>query len=258
MTLLLHTIFRFATTLTAATALIIVSPIASAQDDTELAPPTEKAEVSPPQDVDEADEQSLDDLLGIEEDASAESARETAEAEAQAELERALNEQQISDAFKEAIQKMAVSAELLGEKFDSGLGTQRIQEDIIKKLDVLIESAQKQQSNSSSSSSSSSQQQQQQNQQQPRKQQQNQQQQNQQNQAQNNANQNPTDSSSPQPPGSEAVDINSILSEDRMEWGTLPDRYRDQLLQAMKDKPSSLYKRLTDQYYKRLADEATK
>ncbi|MGI9014551.1 MAG: hypothetical protein ACR2GY_09930 [Phycisphaerales bacterium] len=197
---------------------------------------------------------SIDDLLGIEEDASAESARTAAEAESEAELERALNNEEISDAFRDAIRQMGVSADLLRDQLDPGLGTQRIQEEILRKLDLLIESAQKQ-SSSSSSSSSSQQQQQQQQQQQPRPQQQNQQQQNQ---AQNQANQNPTDSSSPRPPDAEATDINSMLAEDQIEWGALPERYRDQLLQAMKDKPSALYKRLTDEYYRRLADEASR
>jgi len=196
---------------------------------------------------------SLDDLLGLEETEEQRTAREAAEAEAEAALQRALEEERISDAFKDAVRQMALSASLLGEKFDAGIGTQRIQEDILRKLDQLIESARKQQSNSSSSSSSSSQQQQQQ--QQSRPQQQNQASQNQTN-PQAASNENPDDSGVFPP--EDARNIGTMLEETDVEWGSLPARVRDQLLQSMRDRPSALYRKLTQEYYRRLAEESTR
>jgi len=229
-------------------SVLVVSPVA-AQDD---APPPDEPGQERGDGQDER--QSLDDLLGLEEDESLRRAREAAEEEAAKELEEALTEQQVSDAFKEAIRQMALSASMLGEEFDTGLGTQRVQEEILEKLDILIRSARQMQSQSSSSSSSSSQQQQQQQQQQQaRRQQQNQQQTGQ----QQNQSQTPATTGGVQPPPAEQGDISSILEEAGEEWGQLPPRIREQLLQGRHDKPSSLYRRLTEEYYRRLAEESS-
>lgn len=226
------------------------SLFAQASDQEQDPPPSQPGEQSQDeQDAETGETKSLDELLGLEENDDTDSAREAAEREAQEELERALIQREIDSAFKEAVRKMAISAELLGERFDPGLGTQRIQEAIIQKLDELIASARKQQSSSSSSSSSSSQQQARQ--QQARRQQSNQPSQNQ------STGQQPATNSSPRPPGSEQGDFNSLLQESRIEWGSLPPRIRDQLLQSLKEEPSALYRRLTQDYYKRLADEAS-
>ncbi|MCA9296041.1 MAG: hypothetical protein KC983_05975, partial [Phycisphaerales bacterium] len=107
----------------------------------------------------------LDDLLGIDDDNEDDNAASAAAREQEEALEDRLNEESVSDAFHEAIAKMTLSADRLDQSFDPGLGTQRIQEDIIAKLSYLIEKAQEQQQSSSSSSSSSSSQQQQQQQQ---------------------------------------------------------------------------------------------
>ena len=47
------------------------------------------------------------------------------------------------------------------------------------------------------------------------------------------------------------------LEEERTEWGNLPERVRDMLLQGSKEKFSSLYKQLTREYYRRLAEEGS-
>jgi hypothetical protein len=40
----------------------------------------------------------------------------------------------------------------------------------------------------------------------------------------------------------------------RSEWGSLPQRVRDMLLQGRNEKFSSLYEKLTGEYYRRLAE----
>jgi hypothetical protein len=236
-------------------ALFMVSASAQ-QDDEESAPPTQDEEQQQDEgEMDDGVDDSLDELLGLEEDESGRSARDAAERDAQEELETALSQQKaIDDAFREALEKMSLSADLLGEEFDPGLGTQRVQEEILEKLDLLIQSARNQQGQQSSSSSSSSQQQSQQ--QQVRRQQQNQQQQGQ-NSAQRTPN--PADSSLTDAPTEQMdAEINLILAEADVEWGALPARTRDQLMQAMRDKPSMLYRKLTHEYFKRISDESSR
>jgi hypothetical protein len=234
-------------------ALWVCSPATFAQQEEEAPPPDQGNEEEQDEAQDEGGD-SLDELLGLEEDESGRSARDAAEREAKEELETALRQQEvINDAFKEALEKMSLSAELLGEEFDPGLGTQRVQEEILAKLDLLIQAARNQESQSSSSSSSSQQQSQPQ---QARRQQQNQPQQ-----GENSAQRNPSpaDSSTTEAATEEMdVAINSILAEADVEWGALPERTREQLMQAINEKPSSLYRKLTNDYFKRIADESSR
>jgi hypothetical protein len=194
---------------------------------------------------------SLDELLGIEEDESVRAADEIAAQESEAELQRRLNAEELGSAFEQAIAKMAISAELLNERFDTGLGTQRAQEEVLAKLEQLVDIARSMQSNSSSSSSSSTQQQQP-SQQQPGK-----------NQAQadqassQNRRTNASDSQEGDPPARRDGDINATFDESRTEWGSLPQRVRDMLLQGRREKFSSLYEQLTREYYQRLAEEGS-
>ncbi|MBT8486854.1 MAG: hypothetical protein KJO43_14840 [Phycisphaerae bacterium] len=191
---------------------------------------------------------SLDDLLGLDEAETGDDTEDVADRAAQEELERRLAEEQIGDAFTVAIEKMGAIAEQLDEQFDTGLGTQRLQEEVLEKLQFLLEQAKQQKSmNQSSSSSSSSQSSQRQ--QQPGKQPQ----------------------SSPPPQQGEAStgdgqggspsrrdgDLNRVLEESRTEWGALPARVRDMLLQGRKEKFSSLYEEMTREYYRRLAEEGS-
>lgn len=224
---------------------------ALAQDD---APPTD-----PPPADESGDAQageappSLDELLGLEPDESEDSAREAADRAAQDELNRRLREEEANDAFKEALEKMTIAANLLDQDFDPGLGTQRIQEEILAKLDTLIDLAQQNQSNQSSSSSSSSSSQQQQ--QQPQQQQSNQQQQQQQQGDQQNQNGDNRGEREP-PPRQDGV-LAGTMDETRSEWGSLPERIREQMQQGMSDQRSSLYRALTEEYYRRLAEESS-
>jgi len=204
-----------------------------------------------PQDPDEKRDPppSLDDLLGLETDESEVQADEAARAESERELQRRLDEKEITDAFLVALDKMATSATRLGELFDTGLATQRVQQDILAKLDQLIDKAREMQSlgQASASRSTSSQSGRSQNPGQRK------------NQANNSQRRDgpPQGSQEGNPPPRQEGDMHTILQEGGVEWGNLPERIRQDLLQGRNDKFSSMYRRLTEEYYKRLAEEGS-
>jgi len=76
------------------------------------------------------------------------------------ELDRLLSGQEIVDEFRSAVDLMSRSAQRLSGSQDTGLTTQRMQEDVLRALDKLIADAQQRGQQSSSSSSSSADQQQ--------------------------------------------------------------------------------------------------
>jgi hypothetical protein len=191
---------------------------------------------------------SLDDLLEIETDDD-QGAAEAADQSERGALQRALDEAEIGDVFEVALEQMALSAKLLDELFDPGLETQRVQEEIIARLNELIDRApnQSQQSSGSRSSSSSSQQP---GSTPPAR-------------TPNQASQpNPGEQAGPadntregEPPPPQDASPNIILDESRREWGSLPERIRDMMLQGQSGFKSSLYRSLTEEYYRRLAEE---
>src|SRR5690606_503120 len=93
-----------------------------------------------------AEQPSLDEQIfgpgvtPVEDDAPAEKPLELDE-----KIEQLLSGEQAADLFKEVIGDMGEAAENLGVKRDAGLTTQRLQEDILKKLDQVIATAEKQQ-----------------------------------------------------------------------------------------------------------------
>ena len=188
---------------------------------------------------------SLDELLGLED---AETPRDGEAIDpARADLDRTLESPgSLGDAFEQAVRLMDDSADRLRTAKDTGIVTQRIQEDILTRLQTLIDQAQQQQS-SSSSSSSSSQQQQQQQQNQPN-------QQNQQSQTPQRADGEPSEGADA-PAGQDARPGQATLNA--AAWGALPERLRDSLLQGSAEGYSSLYRSLTEAYYRRLAEEAS-
>lgn len=230
------------------------------QDRSESQPPESQPPGSQPppgedkKKPDRKDPPSLDDLLGIKEEKRTQSADDAANRAIKEELERQLNEKQIANALQLAIEGMSLSAEMLDTMFDPGLGTQRVQEDIIEKLQLLIDQAKKMSSASSSSSSSSSSQPQPQPEQNPGKQSQ-QQQQGQQDGQQSKGGRNQGEND---PPPRQEGDLNPNLEELGSEWGHLPERVRNLLLQGRREKYSSLYDRLTSEYYRRLAEGGSK
>ncbi len=214
-----------------------------ASQPTESSPPASSRPAAP----------SLDELLNLDpsseeagqhpEDAAAERAR-------REQLQRSLNEEKPSDAFEAAVQGMAAAADQLTLHHDPGIDTQRIQEDVLRRLDAVIQSARKKQQQQSSSSQSRSRSQPQQAQPRPASDQ------SQDGSRQQNA---PAADGVPlQPPPPEGGPINSIIDESRSEWGSLPQRVREMIEQGMTDRVSPLYKRLTEAYYRRLAEESSK
>lgn len=217
--------------------------------DTAPQPPAEGDAPGPEEDATEEPEDdegmpSLDELLGLEEEEAGRD--DSAEDPSQRALEQALSGEQIGDAFVQAVDLMGGVAERLQTQKDTGMQTQRLQEDILRRLDQLISSLEQQQQQQSSSSSSSSSQR---NQQQPNQPQQQQQQQQSQGTESNENVDAPELQEGPLRPNLEPVTA---------AWGNLPARVRDQLMQGVDDRFSSLYERMTEAYYKRLAEEASR
>jgi hypothetical protein len=160
------------------------------------------------------------------------------------ELLRKLSGEEPADVFEKAIAEMGQASDRLGKQQDAGLETQRIQEGVLAKLDQVIEAVEAQQQQSSS--------QQQQQQQQQNGSQQNAQQQQQQSQGQaQQASQSNQGGNAPMGDNSAA---NPNIEERRVEWGNLPPRLRDELLQGLQEKSSAIYRELTDRYYRGLAE----
>ncbi|MCW5754167.1 MAG: hypothetical protein KIT24_05590 [Phycisphaeraceae bacterium] len=185
----------------------------------------------------------LDELLGLPPERSTRGGASgevlpEAQDPSRAQLERRLAAEQANERFREAVQLMGESARRLGDARDVGIRTQRLQQEILTKLDQVIASAQ--QGGGSSSSSSSSQPPQQ-----PQRQ--------------------PNQASAGQQHGDgERADmgpqhrdgpLNPELATSHAAWGALPDRVRDALVQGTNDPFSTMYRALTEAYYRRLAEE---
>jgi hypothetical protein len=209
------------------------------QPATEAKPAQPPAPAQPPQ-------PSLDDLLGLPKDKPkpADKDRPAAADPTKTELERKLAATEIADQFKQAVQLMGETAERLQSAKDTGLATQRLQEDIIRKLDQLIKSAEQ---NQKQSKSSQSQQQRDKQQQQPNQQQ---------SQRNPDGKEAAPDTLTP-PPGQQANPAPGVAARGAA-WGALPTRVRDALLQGNEDKYSALYQKWTEAYYRRLAEDANK
>ncbi len=164
------------------------------------------------------------------------------------ELSKLLSGEELGQAFEQAVGLMKDAAKRLGESKDVGLSTQRIQEDALRKLDQLISSLDRQ-----------AQQQQQQQQPSEADQQRNQpRQRQQQQQGQQQTNQ-PANGEPQEHEGPELQEgaLKPELDSARAAWGALPARVRQMLMQGSNDRFSSLYNRLTQEYYRRLAEESS-
>ncbi|MCC6323096.1 MAG: hypothetical protein IT438_16860 [Phycisphaerales bacterium] len=234
--------------------LILVAILFAAQPEPRPAEP--KPTAPPPSTI-----PSLDDLLGTKPDKPApKPATLTNENPAPADappddtdpdragLDRLLTGAEIGDAFSEAITLMGDAAKRLEDSRDTGIKTQRVQEDVVRRLDQLLASLQRQQSSSSSSSSSSqSQQDQQQGKSQP----------NQRKPGSKQTQQSQSGDGNQQhdgPPKQEGA-LKPALDSARAAWGSLPARIRDMLLQGSEDPFSATYKSMTEAYYRKLAEE---
>lgn len=197
---------------------------------------------------------SLDELLGLEEpnddDQGASPGAGDVTDPSSAELERELTGAQARDRFISAVQQMDETATRLGELSDAGIVTQRLQEEILVKLELLIDHAEQEQQQQQSSSSSNSSQ----NDQQRRDGQQNQQQQPQQQQGESQQATGDPRSEAP-PPDRQNEQLNPMIDTASAAWGALPDRVREALLQGLSDRFSTRYQQLTERYYRRLAGD---
>jgi hypothetical protein len=162
-------------------------------------------------------------------------------------VNEALTASDAADAFEQAVEEMDHVSRRLGRSFDPGVETQRMQESIMRKLDQVIEAA-KQQSSSGGGGSS-----------QPREQDQG---------SQSLAQQGQPSGGEPQPAGQQASSgqagvttpikpemQDSALEQLRKEWGVLPPRVREELSDGLRERFSPLYRRMTEAYYKALAEQ---
>jgi hypothetical protein len=216
---------------------------------------------------------SLDDALGIE-------GTEPGDAPA-GDLDAALAGTPPKDILESALADMRRSSKLLDER-KAGLPTRRVQESVVRKLDELIATAQRMQQQQQ-------QQQQQQGQsssQQQRRGRQGQQQDQEQRDGQRRGADEPRpdgadgsrqrdqaadgeqrgrrdgaarEADASQPPSTiDPTDTAAQFDESRVEWGQLPPRVRDAVRQGVRDPMSAAYRRLTQEYYRRLAEEGRK
>jgi hypothetical protein len=164
-------------------------------------------------------------------------------------VEKRLSAAEAADLFKQVVRDMDDAADKLGVKRDAGLPTQRLQEDILAKLDQVIAAARQQQQGGRGSP------------QPPRPQddgagdvaaQQ----------GQGQAVSGQPDNAGAENPGnfspgnvSAGDGSDKALSETKIEWGNLPPRLRDELQQGFGERFSPIYRDLTEAYYKRLAEE---
>lgn len=220
-------------------ASLLWCPIARAQDtpkpeDAPTDPPVEPAPPGEPM-------PDLDELLGL---PGVDERPERADP-AKAELDRKLTMREAANEFIEAARMMDQTAERLQGSKDHGLTTQRLHDEILRKLDMVIATAKRQQSQSSSSSSSSSQSRDPKSQpNQPGRPQQDS------GQAGQGENRGEVD-----PPARREGQLGPEIASAGERWGQLPARVRDALSQGSSDRFSQMYRAMTESYYRRLAEE---
>ena len=210
------------------------------------APPAEPPAVPPvdqPAQPPEEPLPDLDDLLGLPKGPPG--TRPPAADPAQVDLEKRLTMAEAAEEFRQAVELMGQTAERIAVSRDTGLVTQRLQEDIVRKLDQLIKAAERQAQQSRRSRSSSSQNNNRSGQQQPN------QQQGQQDEPGNRDNRGETT-----PPSRQEGPLNPELAARGAGWGSLAPHVREALLQGWQDKVSFIYKRATEAYYRKIAEEA--
>ncbi|MEM1165649.1 MAG: hypothetical protein AAGI30_05095 [Planctomycetota bacterium] len=214
-------------------------------------------DAAPPVDERAAEELDLDALLGLDEaepptQPEAEPAENQAVDPNERRLERELTGEQAAEELEQAVQLMSDAADLLRDAGDVGVPTQRLHQEIITKLDILVEFAEQQQQQQQQQGQQQQQQQSQQQQQQQAGQQQGARQQGAEQRRQQQAN---DSQGNPMPPGFEQGPLADIDTGSAA-WGALPARLRERLLEGASDRFSSLHRAATEAYYRRLAEQA--
>ena len=242
--------------------------------------PAQKPETVPPPPPTKPAEsgKSLDDLLGIPsskrpgdkpaspgDNGAAKPDDDPAAREAKERLQRGLDEKELDSLLHQALAGMRTSAEQLADRTETGLATQRVQADVVAKLDQLIEEAKRRSKNSQSKSSSgSSGSQSGQKQQQPGSaQKQGEQDGNKpgESKTRTGSQKNKAGEGNREGDGPAPVDPDkdqAAMDESQAEWGALPERVRDLIRQGSRDRIASLYQRLTQEYYRRMAEDASR
>lgn len=228
---------------------LAVAPSRADQDD-------KKAESTPAEKGKQADLPDLDDMLGLPSKRKPQQSRaeDAAPAEAQPddsdalELERKLSAEELADKFRDAVRQMGEAADRIDRGRDVGLVTQRLQDEILKKLDVLVKQSEQNQGGSSGEQQQQSESQQSQgSRQRPPSQGNRQGEQSQAGDAENRGEAMP-------PPGQDP-EFRRQLDTARAAWGNLPERVRESLMQGSGDYFSALYEAMTEAYYKKIAEE---
>lgn len=224
-------------------SLALATAAIAAPDAATPKPESPKPQSKPPEKP-ASDIPDLDSLLGTKPDKQ--EAKPEAIDPSKKELDRQLSLKEQADEFAKAVELMNETADRVEHDNDTGLATQRLQEDILTRLDRLIKAAQQ---NSSSKSK---------NQQDQDKDQQKNKNMRQQSQAQSKqaATNNPADRADG--PDREDGALGSPPAAPPASWGELPAHVRDALLQGFSDKFSSMYQSMTESYYRKLADEKKK
>lgn len=160
-------------------------------------------------------------------------------------------EQAEGDDFKEAVALMGQSAIRLREASDTSVQTQRVQEEAVRKLDALIAKAKKnQQSQCNNSCDNPENQKEKDKQDQASKPKQSQQSQQERQQGKD------SQSTTAEAPRATDPNLRPALESARAAWGNLPQRLRQTLMQGAGDTFSKSYQRMTEEYYKRLGEQA--
>ncbi len=181
---------------------------------------------------------SLNELLGLPPDNAA-------SASGEGDLERLLSPQEMSAEFERAVELMDRSARRLADARDADLPTQRLQEEVLRTLDRLIDAAERRQQEAAQGQAAG------QSRARPGERPQSQPSP----QAGQNQQRAQGDSSpDAQPPGRQDGPLGTPPAA-TASWGSLPAHVRDALRQGFGDRFSSLYRSVTEAYYRRLAEE---
>jgi hypothetical protein len=161
----------------------------------------------------------------------------------------AISASDAADAFEQAVGEMDLVSRRLGRSLDPGIETQRMQESILRKLDQVIKAAKQESSGGGGGGSGEPQEQ---------------------DQGGEQLAQQDGKASGGEPTGSgqqpstgaagtgspiDPENQDSAIEQLRKEWGVLPPRVREELSDGLRERFSPLYRRLTEAYYKALAEQ---
>jgi len=244
----------------------LVCALAPAPAPREVVPPPTSA---PPEGAPATDPPSLDDALGIGGDGPDRSG-----GDRDAKVDRSLSGAPPRDILESALADMRRSKELL-ESSEPGIPARRAQESVVRKLDELIASAERmQQERDRKGGKPQDQQAPKQGQRKPGKQgstqdgeqegqdgeerpkggQQGGRRKGESDDGRRSASASDADAEE-LPPNVDPTTMDAQFDESRAEWGRLPPRVRDAVRQGFRDPMSAAYRRLTQEYYRRLAEE---